>query len=295
MFGVLKDALIDSLKVLAFVVVVYIFLAFLEKKIAQKLEKNHKINPLLGAIFGLIPQCGFSVVAADLYLKRHITMGTLVAVFIACSDEAIPIFLSNGDKILMILPLLLIKLVVGFMVGFVIDLIYTKSKKEVEHHHEHCEHEEEVHVGCCHHVIEKEEHENPFHEYLLHPLIHSLKIFLYVLAVNVVFGIAIFYVKEENIALFLEKSAYFGPLFSVLVGLIPNCASSVILSNLYLTNYLTFGSCVAGLICNAGLGFVFLFRKKENLMNNLLVLLIVAVTGLIVGYILNIILGFSIA
>lgn len=292
MWDVLLDALLDSLKVLAFVVIAYILLAILEKKIARRIENNHHLNPLLGAIFGLIPQCGFSVLAADLYLKHHITMGTLVAVFIACSDEAIPIFISNSDKILMCLPLLLIKLVVGFVVGFTIDLIYTNSKKEVEHHHEHCEHEEEIHVGCCHHVIEEEKEESKFHEYFLHPLVHSLKIFAYVLVVNVIFGLIIYFVKEENIVAFLKQSAYFAPLFSVLVGLIPNCASSVILSNMYLTNYLTFGSCVAGLICNAGLGFVLLFRKKENLNNNLLILGIVALTGLIVGYILNLILGF---
>ncbi|MCH5180111.1 MAG: arsenic efflux protein [Erysipelotrichales bacterium] len=294
MWNVILDALLDSLKVLAFIIVFYIIFALLEKKISKKMENNHKLNPFLGALFGLIPQCGFSVVASDLYLKRHITMGTLVAIFIACSDEAIPIFLANPNKILMVLPLILIKFVVGFVVGFIIDFIYVKSTKEVKHHHDECEHEEELHVGCCNHIIEEENHENKFHEYFLHPLIHSLKIFAYVLVINILFSLLVYFVKEENIRLFLENSSYFTPIVAVVVGLIPNCASSVILSDLYLTNCITFGSCVAGLICNAGLGFVILFKNKSNVKNNFVILAIVAFVGIIVGYILNLILGFSV-
>ncbi|MCH5172102.1 MAG: arsenic efflux protein [Erysipelotrichales bacterium] len=294
MWNIILDALIDSLKVLALIVVVYVLLALLEKKISKRIENNHKLNPLIGALFGLIPQCGFSVVASDLYLKRHITMGTLVAIFIACSDEAVPIFLSNPHKILMVLPLILIKFVIGFVVGFIIDFIYTKSTKDVKHHHEECEHEEEIHVGCCHHVIEEEKHESKFHEYFFHPLIHSLKIFAYILVVNILFGLLVYFVGENSISSFLENSSYFTPLIAVLVGLIPNCASSVILSDLYLTNCITFGSCVAGLICNAGLGFVILFKNKKNLKNNFVILGIVAFVGLIVGYSLNLIFGFSV-
>ena len=131
MLEVLLDALIDSLKVLLVVFIMYILISFFEKKLADKISKKSKFSVLLGALFGLIPQCGFSVIAADLYLKRHITMGTLVAVFIACSDEALPIFLSSSDKFLMALPLLGSKFIVAFLVGFLIDAIYTKSHKEV--------------------------------------------------------------------------------------------------------------------------------------------------------------------
>lgn len=289
MLEVLLDALIDSLKVLLVVFIMYILISFFEKKLADKISKKSKFSVLLGALFGLIPQCGFSVIAADLYLKRHITMGTLIAVFIACSDEALPIFLSSSDKFLMALPLLGSKFIVAFLVGFLIDAIYTKSHKEVVSHEEHCEHEEEVHVGCCHHEIESnhDENESKFHKYLLHPLLHSLKIFVYVLVINVVFGILVYYVKEENISAFLTQNSGLAPLFAVLVGLIPNCASSVIISDLYIAGHITFGTCIAGLICNAGLGFVYLFKNKSNLKNNLIVLLIVALTGLLVGYLLN--------
>ena len=140
MLEVFLDALIDSLKVLAVIFVFNFIFTFFEKRIAKKINNKSKLNPLLGALFGLVPECGFSVVASDLYLKNHITMGTLVAVFIACSDEALPIFLSNPSKIIMILPLLAIKFVVGFIIGFLVDVFLTKDKKAIEDHHEHCEH-----------------------------------------------------------------------------------------------------------------------------------------------------------
>lgn len=294
MLEVFLDALIDSLKVLAVIFVFNFIFTFFEKRIAKKINNKSKLNPLLGALFGLVPECGFSVVASDLYLKNHITMGTLVAVFIACSDEALPIFLSNPSKIIMILPLLAIKFVIGFIVGFLVDVFLTKDKKNIEEHHEHCEHEESVHIGCCHHNIEEEENESKFHEYVLHPLIHSLKLFAYVLVINIVFGMVVYFVKEDNIATFLKQSEYLTPLFSTLVGLIPNCASSVIISKLYLANQINFGSCIAGLICNAGLGFVFLFKDKKSIKNTMKILLIVMLTALIVGYAINLIFGFGV-
>lgn len=294
MWEVILDALLDSLKVLAIIIVFYVLLSFVEKYLADKLVKHKKISPLLGAIFGLVPQCGFSVIAADLYLKQHITMGTIVAVFIACSDEALPIFLSSGDKIIMSLPLLIVKFTVGFIVGFLIDVINTKSKKCVEKHYEHCEHKQEVHVGCCKHIIEEEEQESNWHKYLWHPLIHSLKIFAYILVINIIFGLLTYYIGETAIREFLTANQYLTPLYAVLIGLIPNCVSSVLLSNLYLAGNITFGSCIAGLICNAGLGFVFLFKNKNNIKNNLIILFIVTMTGLIVGYAINLIFGFAI-
>ena len=294
MKDLLLDILVDSLKMLPFLIIIYILLELAEKFLADKISKKVHFSPLIGSMFGLVPQCGFSVIAADLYLKRHITMGTLMSVFIACSDEALPIMLSNPNKILMTLPLLAIKFVVGFIVGFTIDLIYTRSKKEVLYHCDECEHEEEIHVGCCNHSIESNQNEKNLKKYFWHPLLHSLKIFAYIFIINLVFGFIIYFIGEENVKSFLVQNAYLTPLFSVMVGLIPNCASSVILSNLYIANQITFGSCVAGLICNAGLGFVFLFKNKQNLKNTLFILLIVFITGLVVGYVINAIFGFVI-
>lgn len=291
MVDVLIDAIIDSLKVFLVVVIVHILLSFLEHKISHSLEKNKKISPILGALFGLVPQCGFSVIASDLYIKNHITMGTIIAVFIACSDEALPLLLSDLDKIYMVIPLIVIKFVLAISVGLIVDCFIKKEKESVHEHLEHCEHEEEIHVGCCNHQIDNEK-ESKIKMHLLHPLIHSLKIFLYILIVNLVFGLIIFYVGEDKIANFLMEMKYFGPLFSVLIGLIPNCASSIIITELFLLEKISFGTTLAGLIVNAGLGMMILFKNKNIIKKTLIILLILIVVALIAGYVTCLIAGF---
>ena len=150
------DALLDSLIVFCFIFIIYVALSFFEVKIAKKLSKANKYSPIYGSLFALIPQCGISVVASDLYLKRHITVGTLIAVFLTCSDEAIPLLIAeHSQKSLMVIPLILIKFAIGISIGYIIDLII-KDKEKVNLHLEHCHHEEEVHIGCCHHHIDDE-------------------------------------------------------------------------------------------------------------------------------------------
>ena len=291
MLDVILDALLDSLKAFAFILVIYFILSFIEFKVAKALTKKNHMSPFFGSLMGLIPQCGVSVVASDLYLKRHISVGTLVAILIACSDEALPILLSSGDKrALMAIPLLLTKLIVGFVSGFFIDLII--SKKEVEKHMEECDsHDIEVHTGCCHHHID-DEHEDWFEKHIWHPFLHSLKLFAYVLVINFVFGTIVYLVGEERILSFLETSKYLSPLYSVLVGLIPNCASSVLITELYLENGIAFGAALGGLCVNAGLGLVFLFKSKNGVKNNLSILATLAGISLFVGYLTCIIFGF---
>ena len=198
---VILEALYDGVKAFVVVFLVYIVLSFIELKVANKLKKEHKLSPLYGAIMGLVPQCGISVVGADLYLKRHISVGTLMAIFIACSDEAIPIILSSGDqKSLMVLPLILAKVVIGFVVGCIADMVI--SNKEVKEHLNHCEDEDiEVHTGCCHHEIDNEKVDG-FEKHLWHPLIHSLKLFGYILVINLIFGMIVYFIGENNLISF---------------------------------------------------------------------------------------------
>lgn len=288
MLEVFLDSLKDSAIVLAIVFAVYLILAFLEPKFSHKMEHAGKLAPLIGAGIGLIPQCGFSVVGADLYHKKHITLGTVIAIFVATSDEALPIFLGATDtpqRIGMVIPLLGIKFVVAVAAGYLIDLIYRRSTETVHHHEEECECEEVVHVGCCHHHIEEEEdRESKVHQYLLHPLIHSLKIFAYVFVVNMVFHTILYFVGEETVANFLQSSRYAAPAIAVLVGLIPNCASSVILAELYLVGGLSFGACVGGLCVNAGLGLMILYKNVKDVKHNLIITAIMIGIGLVVGY-----------
>lgn len=294
MLEVLLDVIIDSLKVFGVTFIIYIILSFFEVKIAKGLEKKNRFSPLIGSALGIVPQCGLSVVATDMYQKEHITMGTLLAVFISCSDEALPILLSSGEKALSVLPIILIKLVLGFVVGYSIDKLYHKSTKSVDDHIEECHHhlEEEVHIGCCNHHIENDKESSVLYNHFFHPLLHSAKLFIYVFLINLIFGSVIFYIGEETLEAFLTANKYLSPLLSTIIGVIPNCAASVIVTKVYLLNGISFGACVAGLIMNAGLGLLYLFRKKEHIKNNLLILGIMLLVSISVGYILCLILGF---
>lgn len=289
MLEVFLDALKDSAIIFGFVFVLYIVLSFFEGKLARVMEHSHKWSPIAGVSFGLIPQCGFSVVAADLFNKKHITIGTVIGVFIATSDEALPIFLGNVEdpsKIIMILPLLGIKFCVGLGVAYLVDFIFRDRIHETHDHEDDCHCEETHHIGCCGHDIEGEEdHEHShLHQNLIHPLLHSLKILAYVFVINFLFGTLLYFVGEDKVVGFLELNKYLAPLFSVLVGFIPNCASSVILAELYLLGGIPFGACVGGLCVNAGLGLFVLYKNVKNVKDNLTVTAVLCATGLLVGY-----------
>jgi len=291
MLEVFLDALKDSAIILAFVFVLYVLLSFFETKLARIFEHSHKWAPIVGVSLGLIPQCGFSVVAADLFNKKHITIGTVIGVFIATSDEALPIFLGNvqdPQKIFMVLPLLGIKFIVGLLVAYLVDFIFRKHIHETHDHEEDCHCEETHHKGCCGHDIEGEDKHNVLKQNFIHPLLHSLKIFAYIFVINFIFGTILYLIGEDKVIGFLEYNRYLAPLFSVLVGFIPNCASSVIISELFMLGGIPFGACVGGLCVNAGLGLFVLFKNTKNLKTNLLVTLILLLTGLVVGYVVSV-------
>ncbi len=277
MLEVFLDALKDSAIVLAVAFVIHVLLSFFEDKIVHMFEHHKKVSPLIGATAGLIPQCGISVVASELYLKEEITMGTIFAVFFACSDEALPILLSSGKNALYALPLIGIKFIGGFLVGLLIDLIVKKSVEK-----ESVTVSQEL-TGCCGHHIHAEA-ESPIHEHLVHPLLHSLKIFAYVLVVNMAFGTLIYFITEERILSFLSQAKWLTPLVSVIVGLIPNCASSVLLTELFLLGGLPFGALFTGLAVNAGLGLVYLLKNKKAIKDVLILESTLIVTSLLFGY-----------
>ena len=279
---ILLDALLDSLKVFSLVFILYFALSFVENFIARKLSSNNKVSPFFGALLGLIPQCGISVAASDLYIKRKITIGTLVAVFLACSDEAIFILLSS-EKILTVFPLLLIKLIVGFIIGILIDNIMFRKQKLKNDNEE---------VVSCAHNHEHHHHDSRIKHNIKHTLLHSVEIFVYVLIVNVIFGLLIEFLGEARLINFLQNNKYLAPLFSSIVGIIPNCASSVVLSELYILNGLSFGALLSGLLMNAGLGLVYLFKKKENIKMNINIITIMFIASLFVGYLTCLINGF---
>ena len=283
---VLLDSLKDSALVFAFVFLFHLLLSFIEDKLSKFLTKNSKVSPLLGSIFGIIPQCGTSVLAADLYIKKYVTLGTIIAVFLSCSDEALIVLLTNptsysSGRAIMVIPLVLSKFVIGTLIGFVVDLIYRKQSidkpqeelKDVichEHHHEHTE----------------------MHKHIWHPLIHSLEILAYVLLINLAIGLTIAGVGEENFAHFIESNKYAAPVFGALVGVIPNCASSVLISELFIDGNLSFGALLAGLLMNAGLGLTILLKSKSTLKQAGIIAGICFLVAVISGYLTCLIVGF---
>ncbi len=280
------DCLFDSLKVLAVALVLYVILSFFENKIAKLLERKKRMAPFFGSLAGAIPQCGISIVGADIYTKGHITLGTLLAIFIACSDEALPVLFGDfTGKWYMGFVTVGIKIVFASIVGIAVDLIDRKNVTKVDEHFENCHIEEEhTHIGCCHHAIEESEKENRWYEHLWHPLLHSLKIFAYAYGISFLFGLLILGVGEENLSLFLTNNYYLSPLFATFIGLIPNCASSVLISNLYLGGMLPFGAMLAGLSANAGLGPLYLFKDKNHLGRAFLIMGLQVLFALILGY-----------
>ena len=277
---VMLDALKDSALVFAFVFLVHILLAFFEERLADFLVHRRKTATLFGSLFGLIPQCGTSVLGADLYIKKYITMGTLVAIFLSCSDEAVIVMLTHwSDKSVMVFPLLASKFVIGFVIGILTDLIFKKQNIDHDYHEDH----------QCH---QHHEENTNLHKFFIHPLIHSLEIFAYVFVINVALGLIIAAVGEDNFTAFLINNRFLAPLFSSIVGLIPNCASSILISELYMSNSLSFGALLAGLSVNSGLGMMILLKSKKTMMDIFLVLGICFITAVASGYICCLIFGF---
>ena len=281
MWEIVLDAFLDTLKVFFFFFVIYILIEFIEQK--TSFTRNHKIlqgnlAPLIGSATGLVPQCGFSVMAAKLYDKGLIRTGTFLAVLLSTSDEALIILLSSGQNAMYVMPVIVIKLIIGVGVGYLVNFIFTAEKLQEAG-------PEEIHAYSC-----GREHEgkSDFKVFFLNPLLHSLLIAFYLLVVNLIFGFIIKAVGEDKIASSLMiGGAYWQPFITALIGLIPNCASSVVITQAFIDKGILFGSCIAGLCANAGLGLVVLFRNTKKIKRNIVFVitlyLISAVAGLVVN------------
>lgn len=309
-YDVLWDAFLDTLKLFPFLFVLYILIELMEHNTA--LGRPHSAlsrrwGPALGATLGLVPMCGFSVMAAKLYQHRHITVGTLVAVFTATSDEALLVLLLEPTlawdaKLFTVLGLLAGKLVLGIAAGYVLDLLVKGKPAPLPEHREHAHgeehghglaHDEEhehgedhEHGGCACDELSACEHkkESKVTLYLVSPLLHALQVAAFVFAVNLAFGFLFFGLGEENVVGFMRGAGYWlQPLVCVLVGAIPNCASSVVLAEVYALGGIGFGGLFAGLIVNAGIGYPVLFKRGMG-KRGLFILLGMAVFAIAAGY-----------
>lgn len=288
MADMLLDALLDTLKVFPFLLLIYIIIELVEHKTeinGSKNRLNGKLGPLIGAATGIIPQCGFSVMASKLFESGFIGIGTLFAIFISTSDEAFIILVSEGDSMTM-LYIMIIKLLLGISMGYILNAIFKKSELTVTTVQDYKSkvYDKKFEYTSC---GKPHSEEHPVKTYLLNPFLHSLKIALYIFIVNVIFGTIIYFVGEDSLAAFLEKSVWIQPFITSLVGLIPNCASSVVLTETYLIGGITFGSLIAGLCANAGLGMVILFKNTKKWKRNLIIAFGMYAISVILGSIIN--------
>lgn len=278
MIDCLTDGLIDTLKLLPYLFITFVILELIEHKLSKKnqkiLTKNKKYGPLVGGILGALPQCGFSSMAANLFSARVITMGTLIAVFLSTSDEMLPIMISEKVDIMILLKVLSFKVVVGIIIGFIIDLVYRKEVSKKNEIKEICDHD---HCSCDHDGI------------IVSSLKHTLKIGLFVLLANLIINVIIFEVGEENVSNILLHNNILTYFLSSLVGLIPNCAGSVIITELYLAKMITVGTMLAGLLTGSGLGILLLFRTNKNMKENITVLSIIYFVGVIIGLLVDLV------
>lgn len=280
---VLLDSLIDTAKMLPFLFIAFLLMEFIEHKAGDKLVNflrktggGRTGGAAVGALIGCVPQCGFSVAASNLYAGRIISVGTLIAVFLSTSDEAVPVLLAHPDKMGMIWKLLLVKVIIAAVAGIAVDVIMKvlKIKTDEESIGDMCS---ESGCGCGSHGI------------WYSSFRHTLSIGIFILIVNFILGAVMSFVGEEAVEHFLGSMGVFQPFVAGLVGMIPNCAASVLLTELYAEGAISFGTAVAGLCTGAGIGLAVLFKANKNIKENLIITGIVYAVGSVCGMLLNLI------
>lgn len=276
---ILSHTILDTLKLIPFLFLAYLLMEFLEHRsegaAENQLRRSGKIGPLIGAALGILPQCGFSVATAGLYTGRVVTTGTLIAVFLSTSDEMLPILLSEGAPLPFIASVLGVKLAVGITAGFLIDLI-----ERAVHRKKAITTEPQIEALC------EREHCRCGEHFVVSALRHTLHVTLFILLFTFVIELIIHGVGEDKLGVLLSGTPIVGNLIAAVVGLIPNCASSVVLTEMYLSGILSAGAMLSGLLVNAGLGLAVLFRNNRPLLDSFRILAILfgigATTGILV-------------
>lgn len=275
------DAGIDSIKLFPFLFVTYLAMEYLEHKTTAKtknmISKAGKFGPILGGILGALPQCGFSAAASNLYAGRVISVGTLIAIFLSTSDEMLPIMISEKMGITLILQILLVKMVIGVVVGILVDVTLMLLNRQVAQGdiHHLCEHE---HCHCEKSLVKS-------------ALKHSLQIFTFIFVISLILNAIVMSVGTDALSNFVAKGNIVSIFFAALVGLIPNCAASVVITQLYLEHIISTGAMLAGLLVGSGVGVLVVFRMNHHLKENMMIVTFLYVTGVLFGLVFE---GFGI-
>lgn len=268
------DALKDTASLVPFLAIVYFGIGFLEYRYGDRM--NHFVmhvgimGPLAGALVGCIPQCGFSVMASALYVKGMISTGTLLAVFISTSDEAVPILLSVPSRVDMVLILIGVKVIVAVLAGMAVDRVagmisgfrIKKCAGEAS-----CKEAVSGHPGCCSHELANKS--SKLKMLVVHPLLHTGKILAFLFILTLIFNLLVEKIGESNIASMFLGGSIFQPALSSLVGMIPNCFASVLLAGLFAKGIISFGALIAGLSSGAGLGLLVLVKENKDRIDTL--------------------------
>lgn len=252
---ILFDTLLDSVKILPFLFLTYLVMELLEHKTGGKskdqIRRARWSGPIWGGLLGVIPQCGFSTAASSLYAGRVITVGTLLAVYFSTSDEMLPIMISQAVPVPVMIKILGTKAIIAIISGMVVEVVYTRVLKKQEK-------EMDIHVVC------EEEYCKCEDGIVKSAAKHTIKIFFYLLLISFVLNVIVGIIGEDTLAQFFVGTPVIGELIAALVGLIPNCASSVVITELYLDGIIGAGEMMSGLLVNAGVGLLVLFRLNRN-------------------------------
>ena len=275
------DGICDSIHLLPFLFIVFVFIELLEfyyaDKINSMIKKTGKSGILVGSFAAIIPQCGFSVIASSLYSKRIITRGALIAVYLATSDETIPILLATPSKAYLIIPIVILKFILGVVFGYLIDFI--RPQKVIENSDFEINLLEEE--GCCKHDIEH----GHKRELIIHPIVHTANIFAYILVITLILNYCL-----ENVAITdaINGSKFIQPIVASFIGLIPNCAISVGITMMLIKGSITSGAAMSGLLANAGLGLLVLLKNndfKDTIKIILFLLSVSIISGMLITFI----------
>lgn len=272
MRDIIIDTLIDGIKLFPFLFFAFLVVEYIEHSLSNKnkkiIEKSGKFGPLVGGLMGLLPQCGFSVLTTNLYVTKIVSLGTLISVYLTTSDELLPILISERADFKLIVGILLIKLVIGVVFGYIIDALY---RKKLQFDNALCE---EEHCHCNEGI-------------LLATLRHSIKILIFIMIISFVLSTILEFFGNEILNMVFIKNSVIGIFLSSLIGLIPNCGASVIITELYLKNVISFASLISGLLTGCGVAILLLFKINHNFKENIKILLLLYFCGVTGGLLIE--------
>ena len=279
MADVILDTLLDCLKLLPFLFITYLVLEFIEHRTKDSLpaliSKSRRLMPIVGSALGIVPQCGFSASASGLYAQRVITAGTLLAVFLSTSDEMLPVLISESVGFGTIWKILLVKFCAGCFFGILIDLIF-KQKHDDNVSDDICEMCHDSNCHCEERGI------------VISAAIHTLQIIGFILIITFALNLLIYFIGEDVLSNLILNRPVIGPIIAALVGLIPNCAASVVITELFVSGAMSTGAMLAGLLAASGVGVLVLFRvNRSRLRENLMILVGLYLSGVLTGIIFD--------